>query len=117
MVEDLMYIQTSVNEQPINVMLDSGVTHIFVSNQLVKDLGLRLSSNRNFMKAINPKAQKIVSMSYDVLIMLDQWRGNQDVLVVNLDDYDIILSLDFLRKAKIVLMPYLNGVIIASLKF
>jgi predicted aspartyl protease len=55
-VEDLMYIQTSVNEQPINVMLDSGVTHIFVSNQLVKDLGLRLSSNRNFMKAINPKA-------------------------------------------------------------
>jgi hypothetical protein len=49
--------------------------------------------------------------------MLDQWRGNQDVLVVNLDDYDIILSLDFLRKAKIVLMPYLNGVIIASLKF
>jgi hypothetical protein len=31
------------------------------------------------------------------------------VLVVNLDDYDIILGLDFLRKAKIVLMLYLNG--------
>ena len=53
-------------------------------------------------------------MSYDVPITLDQWRGKQDVLVVNLDDYDIILGLDFLRKAKIVLMPYLNGVMIAS---
>ena len=35
-------------------------------------------------------------MSYDVPIALDQWKGKQDVLVVNLDDYDIILGLDFL---------------------
>jgi hypothetical protein len=53
-------------------------------------------------------------MSYDVPIMLDQWRGKQDVLVVNLNDYNIILGLDFLQKAKIVLMPYLNGVMIVS---
>jgi len=32
------------------------------------------------------------------------------VLVVNLDDYDIILGKDFLKKAKIILMSYLNGV-------
>jgi len=43
-----------------------------------------------------------------------QWRGKQDVLVVNLDDYAIILGLDFLRKSKIVLMSYLNGVMITS---
>jgi hypothetical protein len=53
-------------------------------------------------------------MSYDVPITLDQWRGKQDVLVVNLDDYAIILGLDFLRKSKIVLMSYLNGVMITS---
>jgi hypothetical protein len=53
-------------------------------------------------------------MSYDVSITLDHWRGKQDVLVVNLDNYDIILGLDFLKKAKIILMSYLNGVMIAS---
>ena len=36
------------------------------------------------------------------------------MLVVNLIDYDIILGLDFLRKSKIVLMLYLNGVMITS---
>jgi hypothetical protein len=36
------------------------------------------------------------------------------MLVVNLDDYNIIPSLDFLRKTKIVLMSYLNRVMIAS---
>jgi hypothetical protein len=53
-------------------------------------------------------------MSYDVPIMLDQLRGKHDLLVVNLDDYDIILGLDFLRKAKIVLVSYLIGVMIVS---
>jgi hypothetical protein len=66
------------------------------------------------MKAVNSKAQKITNMSYDVLIVLDRWRGKQDVLVMNLDDYDIIFYLDFLRKTKIVLIPYLNGVMITS---
>lgn len=36
------------------------------------------------------------------------------MLVVNLDEYDIIFGLDFLKKAKIILMSYLNGVMIAS---
>jgi len=80
----------------------------------VKELGLRLSDSHTSMKAVNSKAQRIAGMSYDVPITLDQWRGKQDVLVVSLDDYDIILGLDFLRKAKVVLMPYLNGVMIAS---
>jgi len=39
-------------------------------------------------------------VSYDVPIMLDQLRGKHDLLVVNLDDYDIILGLDFLRKSQ-----------------
>jgi hypothetical protein len=53
-------------------------------------------------------------MSFDVSIMLDQRRGKQDMLVVNLDDYGIILGLDLLRKSKIALMLYLNGVMITS---
>jgi hypothetical protein len=51
------------------------------------------------MKAMISKAQKITGMSYDVLIVLDRWKGKQDMLVLNLYNYDIILGLDFLRKA------------------
>jgi hypothetical protein len=109
-----MYVMIGINGKDVNAMLDSGATHTFVADRLVKELGQRLSDNHTSMKAVNSKAQRIAGMSYDVPITLDQWRGKQDVLVVNLDDYDIILGLDFLRKAKIVLMPYLNGVMIAS---
>jgi len=112
--DNLMYVKIGINGKDVNAMLDSGATHTSVADRLVKELGLRLSDNHTSMKALNSKAQRIVGMSYDVPITLDQWRGKQDVLVVNLDDYDIILGLDFLRKAKIVLMLYLNGVMIAS---
>jgi len=36
------------------------------------------------------------------------------MLVLNLDDYNNIFGLDFLRKTKIFLMSYLNKVMIAS---
>jgi hypothetical protein len=83
-------------------------------DQLVKYLGLRFNSIHTSMKAMISKAQKITCMSYDVLIMLDRWKGKQDMLAINLYDYNIILGLDFLRKAKITLMSYLNGVMISS---
>jgi hypothetical protein len=34
-------------------------------------------------------------MAYSMLIVLDQWKGTKDLLVVNLDDFDIILNMDF----------------------
>jgi hypothetical protein len=34
--------------------------------------------------------------------------------MINLDDFDIILGLDFLNKVKIAQMPHLNGIVISS---
>jgi hypothetical protein len=51
-----------------------------VVDRLVKDLGLRLSSSHTSMKAVNSKAYKIASMSYNVPIVLDRWRGKQVVM-------------------------------------
>ena len=53
-------------------------------------------------------------MFYDVPIMLDQWRGKQNVMVVNLLDYNIILGFDFDKKSNISLMSHLNGIMISS---
>nr|TKS05961.1 hypothetical protein D5086_0000127890 [Populus alba] len=112
--DSLMYVKIEINGKGVTAMLDSGATHTFVADRMAKELGLRLSDSQTSMKAVNSKAQKIAGMSYDVPIVLDQWRGKHDLLVITLDDYDLILGLDFLRKAKIALMPYLNGIMIAS---
>jgi hypothetical protein len=66
------------------------------------------------MKAVNAKAQRIMGTAYGVPLTLEKWQGKHDLLVVTLDDFDLILGLDFLKKAKIALMPYLGGILIAS---
>jgi hypothetical protein len=40
----------------MNAILDSGATHTFVADQLVKELGLQLSDSHTSMKAVNSKA-------------------------------------------------------------
>nr|TKS06540.1 hypothetical protein D5086_0000121780 [Populus alba] len=45
---------------------------------------------------------------------MEKWQGKHDLLVVTLDDFDLILGLDFLKKAKIALMLYLGGILIVS---
>jgi len=47
-------------------------------------------------------------------VVLDKWQGKQELLVVTLDDFDIILGLDFLKRAKIVLMPHLDSILHAN---
>jgi hypothetical protein len=66
------------------------------------------------MKTVSFKAHKIIGMVYNMLIVLDQWKGKKDLLVVNLDDFDIILNIDFLKKVMIGLMPYLDDIMIVD---
>ena len=66
------------------------------------------------MKPVNAKAQRIMGMAYGVPLVIEKWQMKHDLLVVALGDFEIILGLDFLKKAKIALMPYLNGILIAN---
>jgi|EndMetStandDraft_7_1072992.scaffolds.fasta_scaffold6957089_1 hypothetical protein len=47
-------------------------------------------------------------------IVLDLWKEKQDFLVINLNNFDVITNMDFLIKAKMSLMPYLDGFMITD---
>jgi hypothetical protein len=113
-MDTLMYVKIRVNDREIIVMLDSGATNTFVANRLVTLLGLRLSNIQTLMKAVNAKAQQILGMAYSVPVVLDKCQGKHDLLVVTFDDFDVILGLDFLNRAKIALMPHLDGILLAN---
>jgi len=66
------------------------------------------------MKTVNTKARWIMRTTYCVPLPLEKWQGKYDLLVMTLNDFDVILGLDFLKKAKIILMSYLGGILIVS---
>jgi hypothetical protein len=107
-----MYVIIGVNGKDVTFMLNSSDTNMFVSSRLVPQLGWWLRNNYTTVKVVNAKAHRIVGRAYGVPIVMDKWHGKHDLLVVMLDDFDIIIGQNFLRKAKIVLLSYLNSILI-----
>ena len=51
-----------------------------------------------------------------VAIQMRDWKGTIDFLSVPLDDSDFILGNDFFQRAKVTLLPHLNGMLIMDKK-
>ena len=45
-------------------------------------------------------------------LQVDGWKGNCSLLCVPMDDFDFILDIDFFLKAKVALLPYLEGIMV-----
>ena len=51
-------------------------------------------------------------MSYIVPVCMGNWIGKADMLVIRLDDFDLILGIEFMRKNQIVPIPHLDGAMV-----
>ncbi|XP_072953162.1 uncharacterized protein [Typha angustifolia] len=61
------------------------------------------------MKAVNLKSQPITRQVKDVHIAIGSWRAKANFMVVPLDDFQVILGIEFLQTARGVPMLFLNA--------
>ncbi|KAG6515103.1 hypothetical protein ZIOFF_025488 [Zingiber officinale] len=106
----LLHISVMLNRRSAYAMVDTGATHTFVSAKLLQDYRLSVSKCSKYIKLVNAKAQAVVGMAYNVPLTVGTWVGKANMMVIPLEDFQIILGMDFLRKTKAVLMPHLDGV-------
>ena len=96
----LSYVQVEMNENKAKGMLDSGATHNFVANWMVQRLSLRVSKCPSKIKTVNSKAKPVLGIAYRVKLKVGEWTGKVNFLVMELDDFDVILGDEFLVAAK-----------------
>ena len=65
-----MYVSPKINGQSVRALLDTGVTHNFVSVDKAKHLGLKATKEGGTMKAVNSLAKPIVGIAQGVYITL-----------------------------------------------
>ena len=65
---------------------------------------------------MNSHAQRIQGIAQDVLLQVDEWKDKCSLLSVALDDFNIILGIDFFLKGKAALIPHLGGLMILKEK-
>ncbi|RVX00196.1 RNA-directed DNA polymerase-like [Vitis vinifera] len=96
--------------QLLNVI--HGETPVQKSNQV----GTKVEEDTSRIKAINSKAQKIQGVAKNVPMKIGDWKGMCSLLCVPLDDFDLILGVDFLLRAKMALIRTLETYVVALIE-
>ncbi|GJV02083.1 putative nucleotidyltransferase, ribonuclease H [Tanacetum coccineum] len=94
----LQYVEATINGVKVRALVDSGATHNFVADDEAKRLGINVAKGSRTIKAINSPAKAIHGVAKDVLAKIGEWEGTIDFSVVPMDDFKVVLGLEFLDK-------------------
>ena len=114
--KSLMHVYAVVNGVQVKALVYNDATHNFVATREATRLGLKLEKDTSQIKAVNSKAQKIQGVAKNVPMQMGDWKGTCSLLCVPLDDFDLILGVDFLLRAKVTLIPHLGGLMMLEEK-
>ncbi|KAK3031323.1 hypothetical protein RJ639_035229 [Escallonia herrerae] len=114
--KSLMYVDIKVNGKAIRAMVDTGATHNYISSTEVKRLGLTLEKGCGRVKVINSAAQPVAGIERSVLIKIGPYEGRTNFSVVIMDDFKLILGLEFLRDTNTTVMPCTNSLAMLGIK-
>ncbi|KAK2981476.1 hypothetical protein RJ640_021917 [Escallonia rubra] len=105
----LMYVEIKVNGKAIRAMVDTGATHNYISSTEVERVGLTLEKGCGRVKAINSAAQPVAGIARSVLIKIGPYEERTNFSVVIMDDFKLILGLEFLSDMKTTVVPCTNS--------
>ncbi|KAL0350187.1 UNVERIFIED_CONTAM: RNA-directed DNA polymerase [Sesamum radiatum] len=112
----LMFVDVKIHGKPIRAMIDTGATHNYLASAEVERLGLVLEKGVGRVKAINSAAQPIAGVAKSVLIKVGPFEGKTNLSVVVMDDFKLILGLEFLRDTRTAVLPHVDSLMLLGAK-
>ena len=89
-----LFVDAKLNGKDVRIMLDTGATHNFVTEQKAKELGLNYVASNTMLKTINATPTFVHGFAMKVPIDLGDWTGLTDFTIAPMDVFDVILGLD-----------------------
>ncbi|KAK2978866.1 hypothetical protein RJ640_030915 [Escallonia rubra] len=109
MSEGLLYVEAKLNRKPAHVLVDTGVTHNFITMEEAERLGLNVVAWGGGLKTVNTKVKPLQGTVRRVKIFLGKWKGMVDFSVARMDDFKVVLGLDLLQHVNVLVSPYNNA--------
>ncbi|TYK02874.1 uncharacterized protein E5676_scaffold968G00030 [Cucumis melo var. makuwa] len=111
----LLYVDTWINQkQTKSTMIDSGATHNFITEAEARRMRLRWEKDSERMKVVNSVALPIVGLVKRTMIKLGGWKGPIDFVVVKMDDFDVVLEMEFLLEHQVIPMSSARCLVITG---
>ena len=108
----LMYVEVKVNGMSTKAMIDTGATHNFVSEEEARRLKLQTSKEAGWLKAVTSATKPSQGVARGVTMKIGSWEGKVNFMVAPMDDFKIVIGMDFLRQVKAVPIPFLRSMAI-----
>ncbi|PPS10870.1 hypothetical protein GOBAR_AA09766 [Gossypium barbadense] len=112
--EGLMFIDINIAGRNESSLIDTGASDLFISEKAGKKLGLSIKKSNRKIKTINFKEGPTVGVVREVELQIGEWKGKEEFEVIQLDDYDYVLSLNFLDRIQTVLYPWADQIHIVT---
>lgn len=68
----------------------------------------------NRMKTVNSETQPTYGVAKNVNTKIGDWSGSLDFTVATMDDFKVVLGMDFLHTSKAVSMPHPGSLLVTS---
>ena len=101
-----------MNRMSTKAMIDTGATHNFVLEEEARRLKLQTSKEAGWLKAVNSVAKPSQGVARGATMKIGSWEGKIDFTVAPMDDFKIVIRMDFLRQVKAVPIPFLRSMAI-----
>jgi hypothetical protein len=87
-----------LNGRMMQSLVDLGTSDNFLKTKVVKELGLTVSPCEAMVNTMNSKEKVVVGFASSVHIWLDKWEGWVNFTVIPMDEFEVILGKEFLRR-------------------
>uniref|UniRef100_A0A803N278 Eukaryotic translation initiation factor 3 subunit G N-terminal domain-containing protein n=1 Tax=Chenopodium quinoa TaxID=63459 RepID=A0A803N278_CHEQI len=96
----LMFVEAIVGGKASKALVDTGATHNFVTLKEATRLGLKFTKKRGSLKTVNTIPAPIHGVARGVPLQLSEWKGAVDFTVVDMDDFNLVLGLEFMDSVR-----------------
>ncbi|XP_039174337.1 uncharacterized protein LOC120296598 [Eucalyptus grandis] len=93
----MFFVEVEVGGRTLYALVDTGASNMFMSTEVAKALGLHVEPSGKSYKPINSGDFHGIGATPDVDVKIGGWRGRMAFEVIPLDDYDLILGMQFFK--------------------
>lgn len=95
--KSLIHVEATINRNRAPALIVMGAFHNFIKVNEAKHIGLKVQKINSWLKTVNLEAKLLNGVARDTKLHLDPWRGKANFSIVPVNDFTLVLGMEFLR--------------------
>ena len=102
---EMLKIKGSIDDMPVDCYFDSGATTSIISHKIIKKYKIPILSSTVQIKSANNSVDTVIGITPLLCINFENHISHLQLLIMDLDQYDILLGLNWFQATKAGLYP------------